>query len=300
MHVVVKKLLSIGLLFFIVCNAFSQYDGGGVYPKSTKQQAQVYVQHAIITTSNYWPHINPALFKNCLETYIRNTVTYAENKNTNLCGYTAITDLTGIVDPLTYVKKLIELYEKGAVQYGDVLLKPSVHVRNYAGTLKYEGALEINPASQMWYLTLADHFKGYLNILKPAYKINAETTLWASTNFSKFNRMLRHLLGIQVRKYGSDLFRPRVGDLYTFLSREVVADQHVFLYLNNRLLYKKKEPPLHFDYPTHYVLLQKVERVGNLISIEYIDSYGHTVQQLTAGFLKKIVFGISICSTPLP
>ncbi len=86
-----------------------------------------------------------------------------QGSNTNFCGYAALSYLPLNFDPLGHAKNLITLFEKGEVKYGEVNLKPSLAVRMVAGNMKFKGGLDIRPAEQMWFLSLADHFKSYLN-----------------------------------------------------------------------------------------------------------------------------------------
>jgi hypothetical protein len=164
-----------------------------------------------------------------------------------------------------------------------------------AGSLKYKGILDINPATQMWLLTMADHFKGYLNILNHRYQPGDENTVWASTNFAKFNRMLRKLFNWKVKARGADLVRPSIGDLPAFLEERMKTGT-VFLYLNNRLLYKKRHVATRMGIPTHYVVLKHISREGDKINILYMDGGRKTMQQISPALLKKIVYGITWCT----
>jgi len=74
----------------------------------------------------------------------------------------------------------------------------------------------------------------------------------------------------------------------------------VFLYLNNRMLYKKNHETSRFGIPTHYVVLTDIMKDGDNITIIYWDAGRKTLQQVTEGFLKKIVYGVSWCSNPQP
>ena len=104
---------------------------------------------------------------------------------------------------------------------------------------KNKGELDVNDADQIWYLSLADRFKGYLNYTSFHYKIGAENTLWPATNFSKFNRMLRKLTDYKIQAIGADLIRPRFNNITAFLQETLAENDQVFLYLNNAILYKK-------------------------------------------------------------
>ena len=145
----------------------------------------------------------------------------------------------------------------------------------------------------MWFLSLADHFKGYLNFFNRRFDKGDENTLWASTNFAKFNRMVRRLFNYKVKARGSDLLRPWIGNIYQYL-KERSAKGPVFLYLNNRLLYKKKHTISRFGIPTHFVLLLDIyTSPDGKINMVYWDYGKKTLQQVTPRLLKKIIFGIT-------
>ena len=189
---------------------------------------------------------------------------------------------------------MITLYQKGKAKMGKVVFRPSEAIKKEAGLLKYKGALDISPAGQIWYLILADHFKGYLNFFNRRFDKGDENTLWASTNFAKFNRMLRKLFNLKVHARGSDLIRPWVSDTYSYLNN-LSKKGPVFLYLNNRLLYKKKHiVTTRFGIPTHFVLLLDIYKTtDNKINIIYWDYGKKTLQQVNSRLLRKIIFGIT-------
>lgn len=248
-----------------------------------------------LDSSIFWPNIRPGYLLENLHLYVQRPAYAFESRNTNFCGYTALSFVTLDHDPLGFVKLLIQLYKEGKAQMGRTVFEPSEAVRSMAGNLKYKGMLDINPATQMWFLTLADHFKGYLNLFNKRYDRGDENKLWAATNFAKFNRMLRRLFDWKVQARGADLIRPSVDDIYVYLEKRLKKGM-VFLYLNNRLLYKKKHVATRFGIPTHYVLLLDISRKDDIIHITYTDGGRTTHQQVSTGLLKKIIFGITFCT----
>ncbi|MBN8676460.1 MAG: hypothetical protein J0L56_20195 [Chitinophagales bacterium] len=263
---------------------------------STLEDAAEYLRTLPKLDSSYfWPNVKPGYLLENLRLYVQRPAYAFESRNTNFCGYTALSFVTLDHDPLGFVKLLVQLYKEGKAQMGRAVLEPSEAVRNMAGNLKYKGMLDINPATQMWFLALADHFKGYLNFFNKRYDRGDENRLWAATNFAKFNRMLRKLFDWKVQARGADLVRPSVDDLYTFL-KEKSGKGTVFLYLNNRLLYKKKHVATRFGIPTHYVLLVDIQKENNVIHITYSDGGRKTSQQISPELLKKITYGITFCT----
>lgn len=243
--------------------------------------------------SKFWPNIDPVLFLDNLRSFTRYPLAFYEGKGTNFCAYSGITYLPLQHDPLGFARFMVTLYQNGEATMGRAFIKPSKPVRKEAGLIKYKGALDINHAGQMWFLSLADHFKGYINFFNRRFHTGDENTLWASTNFAKFNRMLRRLFPYHVKARGSDLIRPWIRDIYGYLE-ERIKKGPVFLYLNNRLLYKKTHATTKLGIPTHYVLLLDIYKTPEgKINIVYWDYGRKTLQQVTPRLLKKIVYGIT-------
>lgn len=248
-----------------------------------------------LSPSPHWPNIDPELFLQNLKTYTIAPLKFYEGKSTNFCAYSALTYFPLRYDPAGFARFMIRLYQTGEAPMGKVWFRPGPAIKKEAGLLKYKGALDLSPAGQLWFLCLADRFKGYLNFFNRHFDKGDENRLWAATNFAKFNRMLRKLFGLKTRARGSDLIRPWIGDRYTFL-RKKMKKGIVFLYLNNRLLYKKKHVVTRLGIPTHYVLLLDIYPTDNgKINIVYWDYGRKTLQQLDKRFLRKIIFGITHC-----
>ncbi|MFN4316086.1 MAG: hypothetical protein ACK4E0_17490 [Chitinophagaceae bacterium] len=244
--------------------------------------------------SKYWPNVDPALLMLNLRAFTQFPLQFYEGKGTNFCAYSGITYLPLQHDPLGFARFMVKLYLDGEADMGKAHIKPGKAVRKEAGLIKYKGALDINHAGQIWFLSLADHFKGYINIFNRRYQKGDENTLWASTNFAKFNRMLRRLFPYKVKAKGSDLLRPWIKDVYGYL-RERINAGPIFLYLNNRLLYKKRHTTTKLGIPTHYVLLLDIYKTPQgLVNIVYWDYGRKTLQQVTPRLLKKIVYGITL------
>jgi hypothetical protein len=201
-------------------------------------------------------------------------------------------------DPLEYAKFMIELFEKGKASIGNEMFLPSTSIYKAAGTLIFKGPLDIKPADQLWFLCLADHFKGYLNYFNNTFQPGDEDRMWAAVNYAKFNRMIRKLFNYKVNAIGSDLIRPRVNDLFEYISEKLTTGT-VFLFLDNRYLTKKQHSQFRPTAPTHFVTVLKIVKTDDLITIVYWDYGGKTMQQLTPAFLKKIIFGISHCTKKL-
>jgi hypothetical protein len=262
---------------------------------STQEQAIAFLDSLQkLDSSKHWPNVDPVLFLQNLRTFAISPLRFYEGKGTNFCAYSALTYIPLNYDPLGFSRFMVTLYQNGKARMGKVTFVPSAAIKKEAGLLKYKGALDISPAGQIWFLCLADRFKGYLNFFNRGFDKGDENTIWASTNFAKFNRMLRKLFNFKVHARGADLIRPWVSNTFDYLSK-LSKQAPVFLYLNNRLLYKKKHVvTTRFGIPTHFVLLLEIYKTSdNKINIIYWDYGKKTLQQVDPRMLRKIIFGIT-------
>lgn len=263
---------------------------------SGKQEALHFLEKIqTLDSSIYWPNVRPRMFLENLRANVLTPLTIYQGSNTNFCGYAALSYLPLHENPLGYVKFMLELYREGKASWGKVKFDPSQAVQQAAGNLHFKGILDIRPADQMWFLVLADHFKGYLNFFTRRYHPGAENTFWAAVNFGKFNRIIRRLLGYQVKAIGSDLVRPSFHDLFGYLS-ESVKTGTTFLYVNNTYLHKKDHNKSRASFPTHFIVLTDIWMTGEDYTITYWDYGGRTLRQVHPSFLKKILFGVSRCT----
>ncbi len=294
------KLVSLTSLILLVLNgralASTKYEAvpdTGVI--STQQEAIAFVEKIKeLETSSYWSHIKPALFLKNLKQNVHEPMSIYPGSATNFCGYGALTYLFLKEDPLGYAKLLLELYRNGSAKFRNVSFEPSEAVRKEAGRLRYKGVLDIRPAEQMWFMTLAGHFKGYINIFNRRYNRGDENTFWAGVNYAKFNHMVGSLLRYRTRAKGADLMRPRVGDLYEYIS-EKMRTGLIVLYINNRIVHKKNHT-LKLAVPTHFIVAERISKEDDQITLVYWDYGGRTQMQMSSSFFKRIVFGITYCT----
>ena len=260
---------------------------------STQQQAIEYLQKINeLKSSAHWPNIKPDLFLKNLKNNIHDPISIYPGKGTNFCGYGALTYLFLQDDPLGYASLLVQLFIDGRATFRNVSFDPSPAIKQEAGDLKYKGVLDINPAEQMWFLTLADHYKGYLNFFNRDYNEGDENTFWASVNYAKFNRMTRQLLNYNYDAMGADLMRPRLKSLYNYISEKMKTGT-VVLFINNRIVHKKDHIQVKLGVPTHFIVAERISIENDVITFIYWD-YGHRTQmQVSTAFFKRIVFGIT-------
>lgn len=266
---------------------------------STPSQAMTWLDSLKKTDSSiYWLNVDPVIFFENLRGFALSPLKFYEGRTNNFCAYSAITYIPLRYDPLGFCQFMLKLYKDGKASFNGVNFNPGKAILQEAGLLKYKGALDLNPAAQMWFLCLADRFKGYLNFFNRHFDKGDENTLWASTNFAKFNRMLRKVGKLKVHARGSDLMRPWMGDVFGY-TREKLEKGIVFLYLNNPLLYRKKHTASRFSIPTHYILLLDIYKVDDdKINIIYWDYGLKTLHQIPPRLLRKIVFGITHAYLP--
>ncbi len=261
---------------------------------STKEQAVEFVDKIkSLDSSKIWPGINPNWFLKNLKTNIYQPIKVYPGDGTYFCAYSAITYLMLQDDPLGYAKFVLELFKQGKATYRGTTYNPSPEVKKEAGLLNYKGIMDIHPVDQMWYLTMADHFKGYLNLFNQIYDPGDENSFWASVNYAKFNRMAKKLLYAHVSAKGTDLIRPRIKDLYNYLSEKLNSGK-VILYINNRIVYKKNHVSIKLAVPTHFIVLENISRTDDRITLTYWDNGAKTLIQLSAAFLKRIIYGITV------
>lgn len=245
-----------------------------------------------LNSSKYWPAVNPVYFIQNLKRNIEKPVYLYAGRNTNFCAYAALSYILIQQDPQRYVRFMIELFNNGKAKYRKENFNPSEGVRMEAGRIMFEGELDRNHADQVWFLSLADNYKGYINFFNRRYSSGDENKLWASTNLAKFNRMLRRLTGREVHSKGSDLIRPSIKDLPGYLT-EKLPNYDVYLYLNNTMLRKKNHNKLKKLIPTHYVVLLSAEEEKNDITFTYWDAAFKTLRKVPVKTLKKILYGVT-------
>lgn len=260
---------------------------------STPEEAKIYLDSArSIAESKYWPNVRKNLLINNLQLNITNPLSFYAGQSTNFCGYGALSYLIIHNDPLGYARFVINIYSNGEASYNNVHFRPSAKVREAAGNLFFKGKLDMRHAEQIWFLTLADKFKGYLNLINLRYNEGDENSFWAATNLAKFNRMARRLTNFKVETVGSDLIRPWVKNMYTFLEKRLNKGM-IVLYLNNKIINRKTHDRIKLSIPTHYVVLENLSKKGDMVTFTYWDYGNKTLREVPEKTFEKIIFGVS-------
>jgi len=260
---------------------------------STEQKkALTYLGTIHLSKNSYWPKINPQLFEENLRRNIEAPVFLFAGRNTNFCGFAALGYVFLKEDPLGYTKFMIDLYLNGRADYGNTTFTPSKAIMQMAGQVMFEGELDRNDADQILFFTLADHFKGYLNIFNHNYHPGDEQGFWAATNLRKFNRMLRVMFKAEIKSTGSDLIRPSFENLTSFLNEKLQTGD-VFLYLNYTIQRKKNHYKLRKRIPTHYIVLQSISEENGIATLTYWDAGSKTRRLIATKSLSKILYGVS-------
>ncbi|HET9744408.1 MAG TPA: hypothetical protein VFP97_01780 [Chitinophagaceae bacterium] len=286
------KLISFVFLFLILANP--KGFAGDLFGEiiSTKEQAFSFLDKIDQSKeSSLWPNIKPKLFYDNLKLNLENPGSFYPGRSTNFCAYGALSYLVMQKDPLGYVKFMNELYDKGESNFNNNHFRPPKEIKKAAGSLKFKGVLDIRHAEQMWFLVLADKFKGYLNFFNRRFREGDENTFWAATNLAKFDKMVYKMCGTHVSAVGSDLIKPWVKDPYSYLVKRI-DNKIISLYINNRIIHKKNHDKIKFSIPTHYVILKEIRKAGNTVTLRYWDYGGDTELQISPRTLKKIIFGI--------
>lgn len=259
---------------------------------SKQQKALTLIQKTRLERNNVWSAIDPQLFLQNLKRNTEQPAFLYAGRNTNFCAFAVIGYMLSKEDPLKYAEFMIDLYKTGKAEYAGVTYQPSAAVRQRVGRILYEGELDRNDADQMLFFTLADHFKGYLNIFHRNYKEGRELTFWAATNLAKFNDMLRVTMKAEIQCVGYDLIRVKLKNPTAYL-QEKLALGDVFLYLNNSILRKKSHRKFKRHVPTHYVVLKNIQEENGIITMTYWDAGFTTQRKIETRAFKSLLFGVS-------
>ncbi len=285
-----QRIFLLFLLYWPRVELFAQSPSADILTE--KMKAVAYLNTINFSKNSYWPKVNPQLFKENLYRNIEQPAFLYAGRNTNFCGFAALGYVFLKEDPLGYTKFMADLYLYGKADYANTSFTPSKAIMQMAGQVMFEGELDKNDADQVLFFTLADHFKGYLNIFNHNYHPGDEQGFWAATNLRKFNRMLRVMFHTEINSTGSDLIRPSIDNLSSFL-QEKLQSGDVFLYLNNTILRKKNHYKLRKRIPTHYVVLLSISEENGVATLTYWDTGSKTRRMITAKALSKILYGVS-------
>jgi len=89
--------------------------------------------------------------------------------------------------------------------------------------------------------------------------------------------------------------RPHVGDQYPYISKRLQTGK-VVLFINNRIVHKKNHVSFKLRVPTHFIVVEKISMVNDVITLVYWDYGGKTLLQMSPTFFKRIIFGITYCT----
>jgi len=262
-------------------------------PLSDKQKIALAFLDTVNRTfqSKYWPNIDAHDYYENIEKNIRNPLYIYQGSATNFCGYAALTYTLLTNEPLYYAEIMHALYQQGMYKARKTVLSPSETVRNVAGTIAGNGKLDLHVADQLLFFTLADQFKGYVNLFNWKYRSGAQNSTWAGTNLAKFNRMLRKTLDYDISSAGSDLFRPIIADRFTYL-QEKLKEGSVVLYLNSHRLNPSKHFIINLDMPTHFVCLKSITENNGVYIMKFWDYGLQTQLELNQKTFNRLIFGI--------
>lgn len=291
----------LGLLFSLATDGHAQYsaladDQFDAALAWKKQQAlERLLTEDTISASKFWPNIRPDLFFANIRKNLETPAKINQGHSTNFCGYAAMTHLLVKYNPEAYLEYILALYHTGRANLRKKSLTPSKRVRNAAGTLKNKGELDVLHADQLWFLTLPDQFKGYMNAIDHKYHPGDENKIWAGTNYGKFNRMLEDFTNDSLTKKGSDFIRPAQKDFFSYIATQLPKGI-VLLFVNSKYLYPHKYTSFKLRAPTHFIVLYEMHKDGDMIDIKYWDYGLKTKQLITRKRLHKLIFGITTIS----
>ena len=174
-----KELISYCSMLFVLltskASCFSQTSVPELNPAQVRALALLNGSDTI-SISPLWPHIKPTYFFSNIRANILYPGKINQGHNTNFCSYAALTHLLIKYEPDNYTRMILSLYYTGkATLYSKKILTPSKRVRQAAGLLSDNGELNILHANQLWFLAMADNFKGYLNLFDHKYRLGMRT-----------------------------------------------------------------------------------------------------------------------------
>jgi hypothetical protein len=248
-----------------------------------------------ISASILWPNVKAHYFFSNIRKNIIYPAKINQGASTNFCGYAAMTHLMITYYPELYTHHMLTLYRTGKADILHKTLHPSDAIRQAAGTLRNKGELDLLHADQLWFLTLADNFKGYMNIIDKKYNPGDENKIWAGTNYGKFNRMVKSFSDRPLTAAGSDFLRPMKSSFYEYISQQL-QEGIVVLYVNSKFLYPHKFTLFKLRAPTHFIVLYSLTETDGMIDIKYWDYGLKTEQLITRKRLRKLIFGVTTIS----
>jgi len=255
-RILVCSCLVIILAPTITCSQYSYHD---IAARSTREQALAFVEELKgLGRSEYWPQVDPEKFVRNLHENLANPERLYQGNRTNFCGYASLTYLFLKRDPLGYATSLVELYKEGNTRCFKAVLQPSVDVRQEAGVMMDRRHLNDQHADQLWFLTLADKFKAYLNYWDDKFQTGKENTIWAAVTFNKFNRMVKEILGITTSSDYKPLVRGHPKTLVERLERGL-KEGEIVLYVDKNF---KRNTWKEYLLPSHFVVLNDLQRLN--------------------------------------
>lgn len=278
---------------------FSLQEISGILTPRQQEALEYIKKYDTVKSTNIWPEVNPELFWENVRYNIIYPSKLYQGRATNFCAYTSVTHILLRTDPLAYAKMIVDLYTKGETfTPTQEHIIASKEIKKFAGTIAQNGELDIHPADQLWLMSMADHFKSYINFFNQHYDAGDENTTWASTVLAKGSRIARKLTGYTTKTVGSDFIRPWKNDYASYLA-DCLSRGQVILYINNKFLHPVKYTAFKLRMPTHFMVLYDIHVDENgLIIITYWDYGLKTQQVISKKRLRKLIFGIITITQP--
>ena len=289
-----KSILIYSCILLINLSAKAQNDIPNNTINTAVQKAALAYLDSVqtLSQSSYWVNVKPTIFLQNLKRNVQFPLQINTGRGTNFCAFAAVSYTCLLNEPLRYVQCMVTLYNNGEAYYRKVHLQPSSAILHAAGLIQFSGDLDNNPAEQIWFLTLANDFKCYLNWFNMKYEPGDENTRWAASSLHKFNRILRQLCKYKTYSKGSDLLLLNKASIVSTLQSKLQIGE-VYLYLNNGLLRKKNHAKYKRLLPTHFVVLQKIylDTNTNTITLQYWDGGYITIKEVAFKTFQKILYG---------
>lgn len=277
---------------------YAQYSYHDIAARSTQAEALAFVEELKgLGRSEYWPQVDPEKFVRNLHENIASPERLYQGNRTNFCGYASLTYLFLKRDPLGYATSLVELYKEGSTRCFRAILQPGIDVRQEAGVMMDRRHLNDQHADQLWFLTLADKFKAYLNYWDEKFQSGKENTIWAAVTFNKFNRMVKEILGINAMSDYKPLVR---GHTKTLVERLELGlkEGEIVLYVDKNF---KRNTWKEYLLPSHFVILSDLQHLnGDSLTLTFWEYGAVKRKPIRIKVLYSSLRGYSIIRDGLP
>ncbi len=236
---------------------------------STPSSALVFIAKSTIVNSSFFPYVSKELLIDDLTERISNPKGLNQGMRTKFCWAASFSSYLVQKDPEGIAKSIIDFYETGVWEYGNLSIIPSTSIFTAIGsdTFYDNYGLDKNVVDQMLVMILATRYLGYINIDQTYHPGDEEKAIYAGRPIQCYERLFKDF-GLTFRKVGADM-RWKGNNAKEL--EDLKEGNIIFLYVNSDYLFKKKKISLH---GSHYVVLESIKCQNKKVTFTYWD-YGN-------------------------